>query len=1160
MCVDRSGNLWVSTGRGLNMFNGQRVTRYFAEQYPQMQNNLVMHVTCDSLDHIWLLTAGGNVTMLDQKRNPHRVGLYRNGKFISTSHILVSQHGGIILRTREGHFRFQPPARLEQNDSLRITNFSYLAVKGMDTSLMNGIRQVLYYDDDRYVYKINHSFYLVNFRTASVEHIVDATNLRALLKWNANALLVYDVVQREMKAVDFSNSTSTYPFRKLKDQYGGSLTSNVVGAAMMRDGQYIFLTFSDGIFIYDSKLAKLSNYRNDAANPTSLSRNRQTNVCIGHDGWVFVNCRPSGISYFNHNDIIGNQNVFLDKKGNGYNGYIASLATTDNNTFLLGTTEGLLQWKRDINATTFVNYPDGKGDWLIRKEEVTSIVIDKRGNAWVATARNGILVIDRQLKLLKHLPVDTLNGKGIPIPYISQVVESPRGDIWVSGTKGICRINPLTYAIENMKGNPVLASNEKYYPMLFSDPDHLWVGITNKGVFHYNLGNGDMKAYTRENGLSNLVIYALDVDASGTLHVGTAGGLTVFYPDGKSRTFTQKEGLLIDGAEGLLRDGANRLWVGNDIGLACYNSSDSSFKTFDERYGLSIYGFLIGAYFRLSNGEFMFGTPRGLQYFFPDSLLNKKLSLNVAISNIETRNIHSAINGSESFRLQAFDNHVTFTFSSVDFTPHVRTYYQYRLEGVDKDWLKIADQNAVTYTNLPPGRFTFRVKISNDGKHWQMSSNTVSIEIARPFYSQWWFLLLIFLLLLGLLYFFYRQVKRRQAEKQLNLETELVITYFASQINSHKSTELLLWDIAKNCISQLNFRDCVIYLVDESRQVLVQKAAYGPKNPVDIQIDQPIEIPVGKGISGYVAQTGIAEIVDDTSKDSRYIVDDERRYSEIAVPILLDQKVIGVIDSEHPHRRFFTSRHKQILSTIAFLCANQMMKIEAEIEKQQTVIELLENRQKAAESRLQSLRLQMNPHFLFNALNSIQQMILANEDMVATSYLSRFSKLLRAILVSSDKETITLKEEIEILKMYVELESVRFRDAFSFTIQFDDDMDIEEIRIPSLLIQPFVENAIWHGLMHKEGDRKLSIRFHEKDHFVQCIVEDNGVGRAAAGEWKTATGRDKKHTGKGIAVAEERLRTHVKPATQPGSIEVVDLYEKGQAAGTRIVINFPNEN
>ena len=203
----------------------------------------------------------------------------------------------------------------------------------------------------------------------------------------------------------------------------------------------------------------------------------------------------------------------------------------------------------------------------------------------------------------------------------------------------------------------------------------------------------------------------------------------------------------------------------------------------------------------------------------------------------------------------------------------------------------------------------------------------------------------------------------------------------------------------------------------------------------------------------------------------------------------------------------------------------------------------------------------MNPHFLFNALNSIQQMILANEEMVATRYLSRFSKLLRSILIHSDKETISLKEELDILRLYVELESVRFKEAFSYEIICDDDIDTDEVKIPTLLIQPFVENAIWHGLMHKEGKRRLRIEFTDMNDYVQCVIEDNGVGRKRSAEIKMAPGQDKKHTGKGIQVSVERLRAMQKNGGAEGSMNIHDLVNaQGDPVGTRVEINLPIQN
>jgi signal transduction histidine kinase/DNA-binding response OmpR family regulator len=172
----------------------------------------------------------------------------------------------------------------------------------------------------------------------------------------------------------------------------------------------------------------------------------------------------------------------------------------------------------------------------------------------------------------------------------------------------------------------------------------------------------------------------------------------------------------------------------------------------------------------------------------------------------------------------------------------------------------------------------------------------------------------------------------QQLEKQILLrkKTDDTINYFATSLFGKNTIDEVLWDVAKNCISRLDLVDCVIYLLDESRGVLVQKAAYGTKNPEEFNIYVPIEIPLGKGIVGSVAQTGFAEIVSDVSVDPRYIVDDQPRLSELAVPLLVNNKVIGVIDSEHPERNFYNQSHLDALNTIASICASKISQAQAD--------------------------------------------------------------------------------------------------------------------------------------------------------------------------------------------------------------------------------------
>ena len=195
------------------------------------------------------------------------------------------------------------------------------------------------------------------------------------------------------------------------------------------------------------------------------------------------------------------------------------------------------------------------------------------------------------------------------------------------------------------------------------------------------------------------------------------------------------------------------------------------------------------------------------------------------------------------------------------------------------------------------------------------------------------------------------QKEEIEITKQQLEATDDTINYFASSLYGKNTVDEILWDVAKNCISRLGLEDCVIYLLDEERSILVQKAAYGPKNPKDFTIHDPIEIPVGQGIVGSVARSGHVVVVHDTSQDPRYIVDDDTRLSELAVPIKHQGRVIGVIDSEHSEKNFYTDYHLKALKTITAICASKIAQAQADEETQRAE----ETRQEAEQIKAMDL-------------------------------------------------------------------------------------------------------------------------------------------------------------------------------------------------------------
>jgi ligand-binding sensor domain-containing protein len=208
-----------------------------------------------------------------------------------------------------------------------------------------------------------------------------------------------------------------------------------------------------------------------------------------------------------------------------------------------------------------------------------------------------------------------------------------------------------------------------------------------------------------------------------------------------------------------------------------------------------------------------------------------------------------------------------------------------------------------------------------------------------------------------------------------------------------------------------------------------------------------------------------------------------------------------------------------------------------------------------AEVEMKALRAQINPHFLFNSLNSINNFILRNDTKLASRYLVKFSQLVRNILNNSSATFINLEEELQTIELYMIIEGMRFSNQFSYQIVLSPEIQPGSIRIPSLLLQPYVENAIWHGLLHKDGEKNIVISVKRNDQQYICIeIEDNGVGREKARQLESKT---KKHKSFGMALGESRLRLMNLGSTPQSSVEVVDLHNvDGEATGTKIIITL----
>ncbi|MEM8585695.1 MAG: histidine kinase [Bacteroidota bacterium] len=235
------------------------------------------------------------------------------------------------------------------------------------------------------------------------------------------------------------------------------------------------------------------------------------------------------------------------------------------------------------------------------------------------------------------------------------------------------------------------------------------------------------------------------------------------------------------------------------------------------------------------------------------------------------------------------------------------------------------------------------------------------------------------------------------------------------------------------------------------------------------------------------------------------------------------------------------------LATVYAIYSNRIQRFKREVQLNQRI--------KALEQ--QALHAQMNPHFLFNSLNSIKAYIGQSDTQKALLYLQEFSQLIRRTLQHGRSERVRLQDELELLRHYLNLEQFRFQPSFTYHIQIEEDVQSDFLEIPPMLIHPYVENAIWHGLMHKESvDRQLVIVIKRSGDWVIIQIEDNGIGRKMAAQLQTRTAS--KHQSLGMRITQDRLDNFPPFEEKSASVEIIDLSDQqGKASGTRVILQLP---
>ncbi|HEX5651904.1 MAG TPA: histidine kinase [Chitinophagaceae bacterium] len=1131
MARDRTGILWLVSQTNVQRFDGRH-----ARQFPF--NETVDKVYIDSSNRKWVITRqhiylfknlfhGFKEIPFDSAGESPLIHLYQNGK------------GSVFAARSNGHYIFNDSLQLFQKTVAPVFagNIRYTRFAGETAqAIFFGTADSLY----RYHYGKKQLSAIAVRPAASTIVLNDSVLFVSTTSFQTT---YYNILTGEKQVLYTTNKNN--PLERHLNLFKSIALDDVRYLLCSNKGflEYNGLTrvFSKPVFYYQGRLLE------NQSSARYLYKDPDGIIFTNHaDGILFMPGKRVPIQYIRNfndgNSTLPNNDVrhfAEDEKG-----YIW-LATSNGIARLNMETGGLKVYSLlgQENAVDFPSY--------------RQLFCDAQ-YLWIGTAGNGVWLMDKQTeKFIRPRFPNTAEGektaRAFASTYVWKILKLQDGRFFIAGGGRHFIVHPGTLLTEMVSFTSAAYISRS---AIQDSAGRIWHGTT-RGLSC--MDNRFNTYFLIRDSFPDKRIAAFCEWKKNRMLVGTRGLYEIEVRDGAILSFQKKAGIPTDRFIYCMKqDGDGIVWMGTDDGIYRYNPLTDRADYFDQSDHVQSETFNSDAALLSSKGYMFMGGRNGLNYFKPSLISSPADQLEPVIDRF-------IITGDDSsyhllpppYKLSYNNRNIDFAISAPTLKKPFRVQYRYRLNEEGDEWVYTGFNNQVRINGLKPGKYSLQVSASFDGTTWYDGQNNLSFIIQKPWWQSWWFRLLCLAILVsaGLAFSRYRQ-KRQEAN-----EMKRAIEYFAHSGYEHSSTEDILWDIARNCISRLNFEDCVIYLVDEKRNMLVQKAAYGDKSPRDFEIANPIEIPMGQGISGFVAETGKSLIVGDTSKDKRYIVDDEKRASELTVPIIHEGKVIGVIDSEHHRKNFFQKRHLATLETIASLCSAKISTTLAMEAARKAETELAELNNKIIESRFQNLRLQMNPHFLFNILTTIQYLIVSGQTTKASNYLNIFSGFLRSILHYAEDPVVSLQEELRILELYIELESLCMDESFSWEVEVDSGIDTEETLFPFMLLQPFVENAIHHGLVQKIGEKRFTIRIIEQDEdYLSCVIEDNGIGREKAMQINGRNLSSVIYKSKGIDIVKQRLELMEQATTRKNGVRIEDLYNNGEPAGTRVHITLSYNN
>jgi ligand-binding sensor domain-containing protein/signal transduction histidine kinase len=776
---DRQGFLWLSTADGLNKYDGYDFKVY--KHDPADSTSLPWQdLSCLLVDRAGTLWLGAG---------PSNRGLYRYAPEIDgflpfsskapLADSLARQVMGLIYEDRRGDFWLSTSAGLfrYQHATDALQDFP---PNPQDSTALNG-KGINAIAEDRagalWIGSAGGGLFRWEAETARFKHYRIASR-------SGNDAAPRKILEDRRGMMWVATTEGLYRFNRATGAFElapaprGKVFEHIVTLFEDSHGRLWVGTFGAGLWRYDAAADRFDQSLHDPSDPNSLSANRIEFIFEDRSGILWFATYRNGLNRYNRKQEAFARYPFADA-------IYAVLEDRRGEVWLGTSASGLLRFARDGNLLR--HYRPRAGDsHSLSNDNVMALRSDPVApdDLWIGTG-TGVNRYDARRDRFVRYAFDE-NDANIrdEANHAKTIFLDAAGEILI-GTKGrgVFRFNR---AASRLQAESPRLADQSAWSIAQEPGGALWIGNFGGGLFRFERDTESLTRFHRNapapSRLSSDNLYALYIDSSGSIWMGTTSGLNRLDPKtGRVYFWQARDGLPDNFVKGILPDAHGNLWLSTDNGLSRFNLATQKFKNYAVKEGLLNNTFLSGAYFKTDDGRMLFGCEGGAIAFHPDSLRDNTQPPQVAFTAFKIFDKAVSVpNAAEpSLRLSYQQNFFSFEFVALDFNNPIKHQYAYRLEGFDRDWIQAGGRRYASYTNVDPGKYVFRVKGSNSDGAWNEEGASMRIVIAPPFWRTWWFRALAVLVIGATVFGLYRYRVNRLLER----------TRLAAHLQSARETE-----------------------------------------------------------------------------------------------------------------------------------------------------------------------------------------------------------------------------------------------------------------------------------------------------------------------------------------------------------------------------------